>query len=137
MRACSGGNGPEQLGCMSWPGLGPRMEPEEAGDGRWGKRLQCWPHPSLLHCHLTMALRFCGSPGFCHEHSWLQHPTLQPLQAVSTQPPTVLSPGLSSKPCVPAPSPCPYQWTCLSGWGVQSGDTDCLCRSLSVLPATN
>ena len=84
-----------------------------------------------------MVLRFRGGPGFFRKHSWLLRPTLPPLQAVSAQPTAVLSLGLSSKPRVTAPSPHPYQWTRVSGWGTQgSGTTVRVGLSLSCLPLT-
>lgn len=61
--------------------------------------------------------------------------TLQPLQAHSVQPRVVFSLGLSSK--LLSSSLCSYQQKCVSGWGMESGDTDSLYRYLSVLPATN
>ena len=90
-----------------------------------------------LKCHLILALCFYGSPGFLHKHSWLWISSLLSPQAVSLQPTAVLSPGLLSKPHVPTPRPCAHQWTLISGRGMQGCGTDCLCRSHSVLPATD
>ena len=59
------------------------------------------------------------------------HTMLQPLQAVSMQPTPVFSLGLSSKPRVSAPSPCPYQVDAHLVLGAQESGTDHLCRSLS------
>lgn len=54
--------------------------------------------------HFTMGPCFHGGVGFLREHPSCDLSTLLPLQAVSGQPAAVLSLGLSSKPCVPAPS---------------------------------
>ena len=83
--------------------------------------------------HSTMALCLCGRPGFLRGLSWLQSSSLLSPRAVSAQPAAVLSPGLLSKPHVPAPSPCPY----LSGWVMQRcGMTVCGGLTLSCLPQT-
>ena len=65
------------------------------------------------------------------------HTTLQPLCVVSEQPAQVISPGLSSKPQVSAPSPHLCHWMCVSGWDMQGGGPDHPCGSRSVLPATD
>ena len=88
-------------------------------------------------CHSSMAIHFCGVPDFLQEHSQLWSSSLPASQAVSMQPTAVLSPGLLSKPHVPTPNPCVHQWTHVSGWGAQSCGKDYLCRSHSVLPATD
>ena len=44
-------------------------------------------------------------------------------------------PGLMSEAWVPAPSPILHLWVRVSGWGVQGGDTDCLCSFPSALAA--
>ena len=90
----------------------------------------------LFVCHSTVALCFYGSLGLLHEHSWLWSSTLLSLQAVSIQPTAVLSADLLSQPHIPALSPAPHQWTCLRR-GTQGCGTDHLCRSHSVLPATD
>ena len=46
-------------------------------------------------------------------------------------------PRFLSKPHSLASSPHQHQWTHVSGWGMQGCGTDHLCRSLSVLPATD
>ena len=58
-------------------------------------------------------------------------------QAVSCQPTAVLSPGLLSKTHLPTPSPHPHWRTHVSGWGPQGWGMDHLCRSHSVLLATD
>ena len=68
-----------------------------------------------------------NSPGYSHT-------TLQPLQAVSEQPTQVISPGLSSKPQVSAPSRHLCQRMCISGWDTQDGGPDRLGRSLTAMP---
>ena len=88
-------------------------------------------------CHSTMALHFHGGLGFLQEHSQMWSSSLPSPQAVSTQPTAVLSPGLLSKPYVPASSPRPHQQTHNSGWGMQGCVMDHQCRSHSVLPATD
>ena len=47
------------------------------------------------------------------------------------------SPGLFSWPHIPTPRPCLYQWSCILGLRVQVSGMGHLCRSYSVLPATN
>ena len=84
-----------------------------------------------------MALHFYGGLGFLQEHSWLWSSSFPSPQAVSSQPTAVLSPGLLSKPHVPAPRPCLHWQTHVSSWDMQSCDLDPLCRSHSVLPATD
>lgn len=66
-----------------------------------GKELAVVVAP-LLTCHLTMVLCLQGGKGLLLEHSLL--PSLLPLQVASTQPTTVLSQGLFSKPLTPIPS---------------------------------
>ena len=56
----------------------------------------------LVH-HSAMAPCFQGSLCFLQEHSWLQSSSLLSPQAVSSQPITVTSLDLLSKPHVPAP----------------------------------
>ena len=108
--------------------------PGEAAAGVWGEAAVV--APPLAH-HSTKALHFCGSLGFLHKHSRLQSSSLPSPQAVSLQPTAVPSLGLLSKPHVPAPRPCAHQRTPISGWGSQGCGTDHLCRSHSVLPATD
>ena len=84
-------------------------------------------------CPSTMALCFYGDPGFFQEDSWLRSSFLPSPQAVSLQRTAVLSLGLLSKPHVPAPSP----WARVSVWDMQGCGLDPLCRSHSVLPATD
>ena len=91
---------------------------------------------SFAH-HSTMVIHFYGSPGFLHEHSQLQIYSLLFLQVVSSQPTAVLSLGLPSKHHIPAPSPHAHWRTAVSGWGMQGCGKDHLCRSHSVLPATD
>lgn len=98
--------------------------------------LQWHPCLSLTH-YLTMALRLHSHLGLLPEQSWLQCSALHTLQAVSAQPTEVLSSGVISKPLIPVPSPCLYQQSCISGWSEQGGGRDHLCRSHSVLPATD
>ena len=80
----------------------------------------------LFAHHSTMALFFCGSLGFLHEHSQLQR---------SSQPTAVLLPGstLQAPRCSTQPL-CALVDT-VSGWGTQGCGLDHLCRSHSVLPA--
>ena len=87
--------------------------------------------------HSTMALHFCGGPGFLHKHSQLWVFSLPSFQAISPQLTSVLSPGLLSKPHIPAPSPRLHPQTHLPGSGEQGCGKDHLCRSHSVLPATD
>ena len=87
--------------------------------------------------HSTMASWFYGSPGFLHKHSWLWISSLLSPQAVSLQPTAVLSPGLLSNPHIPALSPCVHWQTHFPVWGVQGCGADHLCRSHSVLSATD
>ena len=53
------------------------------------------------------------------------------------QPTIVLLLGLYSNPHAPAPSPRAHQWTHIPVWGMQCSCMDCLCRSHSVLSATD
>ena len=92
---------------------------------------------SALHTSLKMAPHFYGSPSFFQEHSWLQSSSLPSPQAVCMQSTAVLSPGPLSKPHIPAPNPCQHWWTPILGWGMQSCGTGHLCKSCSVLPATD
>ena len=85
----------------------------------------------------AIAICFCGSLGFLHEHSQLQSSSLPSPQAISSQPTAVPSLGLLSKPHIPAPSSRAHWWTPVSGWGVHGYGTKHLCRSHSVLPATD
>ena len=62
--------------------------------------------PPFAH-HSTMALCLCGGPGFLHEHSWLWSSLLPSPLAVFSHPTAVPSPGLLSKPHIPAPNPQP------------------------------
>ena len=87
--------------------------------------------------HSTMVLCFCGGPDFLHEHCQLWSSSLPSFQAVPSQPTAILSLGLLFKPHVPAPSPCVHQRTLISGWAMQGCGMDHLCRSHSVLPATD
>ena len=87
--------------------------------------------------HSAMALHFYESLDFLHEHSWLQSSSLLSPQSTSVQPTAALSLGLLSNPCVPSPRPRPHQQTHVSDWGTHGCGTDHLCRSHSVLPATD
>ena len=87
--------------------------------------------------HSAMALHSYGGLGFLQEHSWLRSSSLLSPQAVSVQPKAVLSLGLLSKHHIPAPSPYQQWQTPVSGWGAQGCDIDYLCKSHSVLPATD
>ena len=88
-------------------------------------------------CHSTMVPHFQGSPRFPQKHSPRQRSSLPSLQAISTQPTAVLSPGPLSKPHTSTPRPCQHRQTPISGWGVQDCGPDHLCKSCSVLPATD
>ena len=106
----------------------------EGGRGQRVRREAAMAAPPLVH-HSTVAICFYGSPSFLHKNSWLRISSLPSLQAVSLQPTAVLSPGLLSKPHVPAPNPCPHQRTHVLGWGTQGFGMDHVHRSQSVLPA--
>ena len=92
--------------------------------------------PPFVH-HSTAALHFYGSPGFLHTHSRLWISSLPSPQAMPSQPTAVLSLGLLSNPHVLATSLCPHLWTHLSGWTVHGCGKDHLCKSHTVLPATD
>ena len=108
--------------------------------------LQEWGYYSVgsappFMCLLTVVFHFYGGPRLLLHtpppHPVAACPTLYPLQAISAKPTPVLSLGLSSEAWVSAPSPCAHEQMCILGWGVQWGDTDYLCSSLSVLPAAS
>ena len=129
-----GRGGGSSWGCASPRQREPFLVPVEAGACSWRERLQ-WRAPPFVH-HSTMALCFYGCQGFLHKHFQLQTSSLLSPQAISSQPAAVLCRGLLSKPQVPAPTPCAH-WEHTLGWGAQGCDTDHLCRSHSVLPATD
>ena len=87
--------------------------------------------------HLTMVLHFCSHQGFLHECSQLWSSLLPSPQAVSSQPTAVPSPDPLFIPHLLAPSPRAHQQTPVSGWGAQGCGMNNLCRSQSVLPATD
>ena len=94
------------------------------------------PTPPFMHL-LTMALHFHGRSGLLLGTApFGAVPHSSPF-TLFPQPTSVLSLGLSSRPRDPAPSPRPYQWMRVSDWGVQGSGRDRLCRSVSVVPATN
>ena len=90
----------------------------------------------LAH-HSTALPCFCGSLGLLHKYSWLWITSLLSLQAVCLQPMAVFAPGLLSNTHIPAPSPRAHQWTHIPVWDTQGCGTDHLCRSHSVLSATD
>ena len=75
--------------------------------------------------------------GFPPQHSWLRISSLPSLQAVSSQPTAVLPLGFLSNPHIPALSLRVHRWTHVPVWGAQGCGTDRLCRSHSVLSATD
>ena len=87
--------------------------------------------------HSTVAPCFYGSLGFLHKHSQLQVTSLPSPLAVSSQPTAVLPLGLFSNPHVPALRPHVHRWTHVPLWDAQGCGTDHLCRSYSVLSATD
>ena len=89
----------------------------------------------LLRCPPEMAPCFSG--GLRLLPSAPSVVTLQPFQAVSPQSTPGFYLGLTSEAWASAPSPCPHQWMSVSGWGVQGSSSNCLCRSLSILPSAN
>ena len=114
-------------------GLGPSQCPSRQGlvSGERG----C-DGGSTLCMSLNNDTLFLWHLGFLHKHFQLQTSSLLSPQAISSQPAAVLCRSLLSKPQVPAPTPCAH-WGHTSGWGAQGCDTDHLCRSHSVLPATD
>ena len=128
---CRGGGG-GWWGCEStaWAVALPSTQ---GGRGQCVRREAAVAALPFVH-HSTMALCFHGRLGFLHKHSQLQIFSLPSLQAVSSQPTAVLSLRPLSKLHIPAPSPC---CTHLSGWDMQGCVKDHLCKSHSVLPATD
>ena len=105
-----------------------------AGGGRdWRVRREA----TMAAHHWTIMLHFCHILGFLQEHSWLQSSSLPSPQAFSLQPTSVLSPGLFSKPCIPASAP-----LSTGGYPSQAGAhrvvawTICVGLTLSCLPQT-
>ena len=88
--ACQVGRGLKLTRHVSLPVQEPLLEPTEAGARSGERGCNGSPAPPFTG-HLTMMLSFYGGLGFFHERSWLLRPTLQPLQAVSTQPTAVPS----------------------------------------------
>ena len=115
------------LGCVGPPR-------QQLGHGERG----CYggPTPPFAH-HSTMVHHFYGRPGLLLQTALVA--------AIPHSSPFRLSPHrqhqsslqVSSKPQVSAPRPLLYQQILVSGCGMQGGGVDCLCMSLSVLPATN
>ena len=106
----------------------------------WRQRLMhgeraCSGGPSLpFMCHLTVVLCFCGGPRLLLKTPLVVSvPHFSPFRlSLCSQHQSL---GLSSKPRVPAPSPCTYQQTHVSGWKAQcDGMTVCVGLSLSCLP---
>ena len=108
-----------------------------------GGRVQCVGREAAMAAlplahHSTMVLHFYGILSFLHKNSRLQISLLLSHQAVSSQPTTVLSLGLFSKPHVPASSP-----LCTSGHTSQAEAcravvrTICVSLTLSCLPQTS
>lgn len=85
--------------------------------------------------HSTMVLFFCDGLSFRHKHSQLQNFSLPSPQTVSSQPTAVPSHVLSN-PHVAVCSFHDYQWTPISGWGMQGCSTNYLHRSQTHLPQT-
>lgn len=78
---------------------------------------------------------FHGGPNILYKHSWLQCSILPPPQAISMQLTVILSLSLFSKPHIPAPSPCSYQWAHVSGQACRAvAQTLCIALTLSCRP---
>ena len=80
---------------------------------------------------------FYGVLGFFRKHSQLWSFLLLSLQTVFSQPASVPSLGLSSKPHFPAPFPPSQQETHDSGWNVQCCCTDHVCSFYFFQPSTD
>lgn len=116
-----------QLGCMCslyWEYF---PVPMEAGTGMWGKGL---PWQPILVCHLTMVPHFQGSSASSRS---IPHSNPLRLCAANSNP----FPGSALiTPCFNT-QPLPDWQTPMSGCGMQGCGIDHLCKSLSVLLATN
>ena len=87
-------------------------------------------------CHSTMALCLCSTLGFLQEHSQLRCSSLlYPLRLspLSQQ----QSPESALQTSVPAPSPHAHWQIPVSGWDVRDCGPDHLCKSHSLLHATD
>ena len=87
--------------------------------------------------HSAVEPCFYGSLGFLHKHSCMRISSLPSPQAVSSQPTAVLPLGLLSNSHVPALSLRVHRRAHVPVWGAQGCGTDRMCRSHSVLSATD